>query len=226
MWRRAAFYWQVALLAYCGWVAQCPGQLLFERTTVGVPANGTDKLEAEFPFTVGPAGQVVISKLEPDCSCTVGTREKEVYQPGETGRIKLQFQVGDLSGPQTKQLLVQASDQTQPHVLTLVTNLPRTLVITPKTVYWDHASPLTEKIISFEITDKQPSIVALRAASDNPAVSASVKELVPGRKFEIRLTPSDTTKVLVAKIDIQARYEDKSERAFLCFAMVKPLPAE
>ena len=181
-------------------------------------------LVAEFPFTVGPAGSVVIGATKPDCSCTSGTLQKSVYEPGEKGVIRLEFRTTNYEGPQEKRLLVEASDQPEPHVLTLLTELPKIADVQPRSVYWDNAGPLSEKLITFESGPAQPAIASFRAASDNPKVSVVVKEVIPGRKFELRLTPADTSQVLVAKIGIQAAYENKVERTFYCFGMVKPKP--
>ena len=222
--RRGTAGWALAWLVGVGLAGNCSGQLRFERTTVSVPANGADRLVAEFPFVVGPAGPVVIGAVKPDCSCSVGTLEKNFYEPGEKGRIRLEFRAADYVGPQEKRLFVEASDQPQPHVLTLVTDLPRVADVSPKTVYWDHAAPLAGKVVTFETAAGQPLVTALRAVSDHPAVTVGVKETVPGRRFELRLTPAATTQVLVARVDFQVIYENKTERAFYCFAMVKPEP--
>ena len=221
---RATSGWALGLAACCSfaWVNPCPGQLRFETTTVSLPANGAEVMVAEFPFVVGPAGEVVIAAIKPDCSCTGATSEKNVYQPGEKGRIKLEFHTANYTGPQEKRLLVEATDQAEPHVLTLLTDLPRIFDLSPRTVYWDHAAPTTEKVITYSIADGQSPVVAFRAVCDNPAVSAIVKEVVPGRKFEVHLTPAATTEVLVAKVNLHAVSENKAERALSCFAMVKP----
>ena len=109
-------------------------------------------------------------------------------------------------------------------MLTLLTDLPRTVNITPRTVYWNHGAPLQAMVIKFEVGAGQPAVTSLQAASDHPMVTVAVKEVVPGRKFELHLTPAATTQVLVAKVNLRATYDDKTERAFTCFAMVKPQP--
>ena len=178
---------------------------------------------AEFPFNVGPAaGAVTIEAIKSDCSCTAGTLEKNAYQPGETGRIRLEFRVGDFTGWQEKRLYVEASDQAQPHVLTLLTDLPRVWDLSPRSVYWDHAGPLTEKVVTYSVEANQPRVVSFQAVSDSPSMAAVVKEVVPGRKFEVHLTPAATDAVLVAKVNLRAVAENKTERALACFAMVKP----
>ncbi len=213
-----------ALVAGLALPGVCLGQLRFERTTVQLPAKGADLLVAEFPFTVGPAGSVVIGATKPDCSCTSGTLQKNAYEPGEKGIIRLEFRTANYEGPQEKRLLVEASDQPEPHVLTLFTELPKIADVQPRSVYWDNAGPRSEKLITFESGPTQPAIASFRAASDNPTVSVLVKEVIPGRKFELHLTPTNTTEVLVAKISLQVSYENKAERTFYCFGMVKPKP--
>ena len=218
--------WCVAAVTAVGWAGRCPAQLRFEKTTVTVPSEGQETLTAEFPFEVGEAGQVTITKVEADCSCAAGLLEKKIYEPGEKGKIKLQFKVGDNAGPQEKRLAITASDQPQPHILTLLAQLPVVFDFSPRTVYWDHASALTEKVVTFQVAADHPAMVALRAESDLPAVSVSVREIVPGRKFEFHLTPAATNNVLVAKIKVVATDEKQVERTFFCFAMVKPLPQD
>lgn len=223
---RATAWWVSALVlaAHAVLAGRCPGQLRFEKEAVSVPANGSDLLVAEFPFVVGPTDPVVIGEIKPDCSCTTAALDKQIYAVGEKGRIKLEFRVGELAGPQEKRLLVSASDQAEPHVLTLLTDLPRTFNITPRTVYWDHDAALQAKVIHFEVGAGQPAVTSLRVVSDHPLVAVVVREVVAGRKFELHLTPGATTQVLVAKVDLRATYENKAERAFTCFAMVKPVP--
>lgn len=213
----------VALFLQAGLTGKCLAQLRFERTEVTVPANGAEVLTAEFPFVVGPA-DVVIGEIKADCSCSLGTLEKHVYGPGEKGSIKFEFRVGDYAGPQDKRLYVVASDQSDPHVLTLFTSLPILADITPRTVYWDHNGPLTPKLITVTAGEGQPPVTSLQAASDNPGVTVAVQEIVPGRKFALSLTPAATGEVLVAKVNLRVNFEQKGERSFYCFAMVKPLP--
>lgn len=223
MYASKAVWCAAALLLQTGLTGKCFAQLRFEKTEVTVPANGAEVLTADFPFVVGSA-DVVIGEIKADCSCSIGTLEKHVYQPGEKGSIKFEFHVGDYAGPQDKRLYVIASDQPDPHVLTLFTSLPILADITPRTVYWDHASPLTPKLITVTAGEGQPPVTSLRAVSDDRGITVAVREVVPGRKFELSLTPTATGEVLVAKVNLRVNFEQKGERSFYCFAMVKPLP--
>jgi len=65
----------------------------------------------EVPFTNEGDGTLIIKDLRASCGCTVGQLDKRVYEPGESGVIKIQFK------PQGKSNLVRQT-------VTLTTNDP------------------------------------------------------------------------------------------------------
>lgn len=200
--------------------------LLFEATTLDAkPESGATQLTVRFPFKNNGDQKVTLLSTESDCGCTTATLDKQIFQPGESGVITVNFAIGDRVGPQEKKVRVRASDQTAPHVLTFKTNIPVFARVLPQFVYWANGEAPTPKSMVFELVDTDSPIQKLTASSNNPAIKPEVRELEKGRKYEIAITPGATEKFLLATIQLTAQLGDgKPERKVQAYATIKPGP--
>ncbi len=200
--------------------------LFFEATTLDAkPESGASTLTVKFPFQNRGDQKVTLLSTESDCGCTTATLDKQIFQPGESGVITVNFAIGDRVGPQEKKVRIRASDQTEPHVLTFRTNIPMFARVQPQFVYWASGEAPTPKSMVFELVDTETPIQKLTATSNNPAIKPEVRELEKGRRYEIAITPGATEKFLLATIQLTAQLGDgKPERKMQAYATIKPGP--
>ena len=213
----------------CGlWLLVSPltvqGGLTFESSVLDVKAeSGASQLAIKFPFKNTGDQAVTLFSTESDCGCTTATLDQKIFKPGESGTITVNFAVGDRVGPQEKKVRVRASDQTEPHVLTVKTNIPVFARVLPQFVYWANGEPPTPKLMIFELVDANSPIEKLTATSNNPAIKPEVRELEKGRKYEIAITPGATEKFLLATIQLNAQLSGgKPPRLMQAYATIKP----
>lgn len=187
------------------------------------PESGATQLTVKFPFKNAGPDQVTLASTESDCGCTTATLDKQVFLPGETGVITVNFAIGDRVGPQEKKVRVRASDQSEPHVLTFKTNIPVFARVLPQFVFWANGEPATPKSMVFELVDQESPVQELTATSNNPAIKPEVRVIEKGRKFEIFITPGATEKFLLATIQLTAQLGGgKPERRLQAYATIKP----
>lgn len=201
------------------------GQIVFDKDSLEQKADsGATTVTYKFPFTVKGADKVTLFSTETDCGCTAAPLEKQIYQPGEKGEITVNFRIGDLTGVQLKKIRLRASDQSEPHVLTIKTTIPIFAKVTPQFVVWEHRSEKTPKIFNFELGPENQPIEGLTVTSNVPSMSAVVKEVEKGRKFEIIVTPSTTETFVLATFDIAAKLAGAQggARSLKAYATVKP----
>jgi len=61
-----------------------------------------DRSEHAFVFRNTSDQPVIIAALRTPCDCTTATVAKQIYAPGEEGRIDVVFEFADRTGPQTE----------------------------------------------------------------------------------------------------------------------------
>ncbi len=199
-------------------------QLVFERTEADIKAEpGAAVVPAKFTFKVAGKEKVTLFSTEADCGCTAVSLTKQIYEPGETGEIAVNFSVGDRVGPQLKHVRVRASDQTEPHVLTFKTEIPIFASVRPQFVVWSNKEDPLPKKVTFELGESSPTLEGLTASSNNPGMTPVVHEIVKGRKYEVEVTPTQTEQFFLATLQLTARLGgDKPARIVLAYATVQP----
>jgi hypothetical protein len=88
------------------------------------------------------------------CGCTVPKMDKKVYQPGESGQIEAVFTYGGRMGIQRKRITVKTSgggDQT--HLLTMVTDIPAWVKVSPRLLRWKTTEPSRAKALAVHVAN-------------------------------------------------------------------------
>lgn len=94
---------------------------------VGMIAKG-DRIDAVFQIRNTGNEDLLITKVQPTCGCTVADYDK-VIKPGEMGKIEAHVETKDLgAGPVSKLVLVETNDPNTPSAQLTVTGMIRTFV--------------------------------------------------------------------------------------------------
>lgn len=95
-------------------LAQAP-KLTFERTEHDfgkIKKNAT--VHTEFTFTNSGKSELNIRVVKPNCGCVVQKLDKYTFQPGETGKMSVDFNSAGRRGSQQKSIVIFSNDPTAP----------------------------------------------------------------------------------------------------------------
>lgn len=179
-------------------------QLKFDKTIVELSATQNDNtVKGDFTFKNDGDYPVTIKKLETSCSCTTAALDKKTYQPGESGTIKSEFTIGHHEGEVVEKYITVTTDDAkhETNQLTLRTSVPKLFDIERKFTYWKPGEAKTPKTVKIKVVAKDP-IQLISAKPESDKLSADLKEISPGREYQVTITPADTSQALTQRIDI------------------------
>jgi hypothetical protein len=179
-------------------------QLKFDKTALELSATQNDNtVKGDFTFKNDGNYPLTIKKLETSCSCTTAALDKKTYQPGESGTIKSEFTIGHHDGEVVEKFITVTTDDVkhETNQLTLRTTVPKLFDIERKFTYWKPGEAKTPKTVKIKVVAKDP-IVLTSAKPESDRLSAELKEISPGREYQVTITPADTSRALTQGIDI------------------------
>ena len=206
----------------------CPGvparaELTWKQKTVQIKADPSmGVVEARFAFTNTGAKAVEVQQVESSCGCTTAELEQRHYEPGKGGEIVARYTLGNHVGLQRKTIAVKTNDQSEPTILTLVTDIPEMIRIKPPFVTWSKGDAKTPKTMILETTDEL-SLESIELHTSNPAMHAELEPVVKGHKYQITVTPGTTDNFVFATFNIDCRFSKDLARTFHSYGTVKPI---
>jgi hypothetical protein len=165
-------------------------KLVFANTTIIVPAQWSDtEAVAVYKFQNTGPETVKITEVQPGCGCTTPSLSKDVFAPGESGEVSLQFAFGGRSGPAREDATVMTDPPSQPSIeLMLQTTIPRVLDITPLVLYWKQGEKLAPKTAEIDLAPGLP-FQKLEVGDAGPNFQVALKEIQRAAHYELMVTP-------------------------------------
>jgi uncharacterized protein DUF1573 len=187
------------------------------------PKPEDEEIESAFTFTNTGDKPLRVTGLESSCSCLEASLDKAVYQPGEKGTGKAKFKVSSFTGKNEKVLHIYTDDPgAKDVVLTAVIDVPVVVQVEPRLVEWvigDKPEPkqFTVKMIG-------PDEIHIRqVSSTREVVKAEFAEIKPGREYQITVTPTATTDIIVGAVRIETDSKiPKYQRQLAFFNILRP----
>jgi hypothetical protein len=219
----------------CCWLATCVpllAGLKFDKLKqeLDAPPDAT-LIKAEFTFVNDGKDPVTVTKADAGCSCVTAKfqGDKMVYAPGETGSLEATFDMSNFSGTAEKQIGVWQKGDAEDHpsaMLSIQVRIPVLIVAEPKTLFWDIGAPAEPKTVTLTMNHSEP-IHILEVSGANPNYTQVLKTIEDGRKYELVITPKDTSKIDIAVFHIETDCKIVRHRSQRVFCSVrKPVPAE
>jgi hypothetical protein len=175
---------------------------VLEQSIATAPFQETQDVEFEFKNT--GSKPVAILDLQTNCDCLEATGDKGTYAPGETGRIKARFTLGDHAGLYERVITVVTDDADAPTRLKLKIVVPEVFAITPRSVQW----PLNHAV-TVQTVDLTPApgleLNFTDAQATNKAFTASLEVVQPGKRYRIAIQPRSTAEPASAAIRVFGR---------------------
>ncbi|MBK1883523.1 DUF1573 domain-containing protein [Luteolibacter pohnpeiensis] len=207
----------VAVL-FCGilWVGFAEAaELKFEQPNqVIVTEYGQKETVVDFTFTNLSEYTETIEGVTTGCSCssTELLDKKMEYAPGETGTIQVHIDVSGIVGESTKYLEVYlvGDDVAKPSAsLSVKISKPELISLKPKTLKWAVGAELEPKTIEISVLDGQ-EVNLDEFILDSETFVGKLNEIKKGRKYELIVTPTDTSRapkmgVILLKTDSKVR---------------------
>lgn len=184
------------------------------------PSPGETQVVANFPFTNTGAKPVKIKEVHTSCGCTTVKLDKEVYEPGEKGKITAVFDVGGRVGEQKKTIYVATTAPKEPElVLTFTAFIPKILEIEPIFLNWQAGEELKPKIVNIKVLGDYP-VTSLELTSTSPNMTAEVKHENGSRDFQVIVTPKKTDAALSAGIELKPDFPKDPPKYFHIYTRV------
>ena len=209
------------ILTLCAMPHRAVADLDFASTHLTIQADpAQDELPVQFTFQAEGAMATEITEVQTTCGCLKAKADKQIYQPGEKGVIDCIFSVGSFEGEHIKSIYVITADKEKSRIpLKVTVNVPQLFEIKPQVQKWKVGEEPKPKTVSFKVLHKDPiEIVSL--SSSRSAFTADFKEIKKGRKYEITLTPSDTSKPMLGALSIVTNCAIERHRKKLVFFSV------
>ncbi len=212
--------------------AQAAGLEFTEMLKEVNPAVDVSSVTTEFNFTNKGQKPVTITKADPSCDCLKVqiSGGKLKYAPGESGVIRITFDLGNSSGTvdKTMPIFLDADPEDKPSVvLTVRAHIPVLVGVEPKTVRWelggDKLDPQTIRIRM--AGDKPIRVTGIKPTSD--VFSYELKMLEEGKKYDVIVTPLSLKVPGISIIRIETDCEVSKHRIQQAFATIsKPTASQ
>lgn len=178
--------------------------LVFEKTTIDLsPELGATSAVGVFKYENKGDTPVHIKAVRPSCGCTTAALAKNDVAPGEKGEIKATFNVGTMTGIQTKTITVETDDPKTPQtVLTFKATIAQVLEVQPTFVFWQANEPAQPKTIIAKAA-KSVTVKNIDVVSSSGDFTTKVENGSTPGEFRIQVQPKDTSKPVNANLTIK-----------------------
>lgn len=209
-------------------VAGCAGAAGLEFSQpikdVHAPADVATVTES-FEFKNHGDKPVTIAKADPTCSCLKIeiSDGKLKYGPGESGVVRVTFEMGNFSGVVEKMVAIWLDDDPADKPSRFVTvrvHIPVLMAIEPKTVKWDVGSDAAPQTIQIRMAEGQMiHVTGVKSSSD--LFSTEIRTLEQGKKYDLLVTPKKMTGPGLSVIRIETDCAVSKHRTQQAFAVVR-----
>ncbi len=212
------------------WLAAClplaAGTLKFEQTKKEVTVGNDDKtVTVDFDFKNEGASDASIEKYDAGCPCaTVGVKDsKMTYKPGETGTVRIVFDLGMVPGTMDKAVAIYLKGDPINHPSVTLTShivVPSLVEVEPKSLMWDVGSKLEPKTVTVTMKHSEPIKIVSMSGAD-PRFKQELKTIEEGKKYEVVITPASTEKVGMGVVHLETDCKIDRHRSQRVFMVVR-----
>ena len=199
-------------------------QLTFEKTEASLSMTASqDSTTVVFPFENKSGEEIKIVEVRPTCSCITASADKTAYPPGAKGEVRAVLKVGSATGTIRKSINVSTTTGETKHPtqkLQLSAEVPEVIKITPTMLEWDIGEDPKPKKLTFEVGfDETIRIRTVKSSRDN--FDVEVIPIEEGKKYELQLTPTDTSAPMLGVLNIETDSQVAKLRKKLAFFSIK-----
>lgn len=184
--------------------ASMQASLVFEKTQLELnPEMGATSAVAVFKYENKGDTPIHIKAVKPSCGCTTAALAKNDVAPGEKGEISATFNIGTMTGVQTKTVTVETDDPKAPQtILSFKATIAQILELQPTFVFWQANEPAQPKTIVAK-AGKGVYLKKIDVVSSSGDFTAKVEPSSAPGEFRIQVQPKDTSKPVNASLTIK-----------------------
>jgi hypothetical protein len=223
---RQSVHLLIAILAAFATITAIPttaAPLQWQETTVSIDAPPlAESVEAVFQFTNTTSRPVTIAEVHSSCGCTVPRLDQKIYVPGESGKIRAVFTLGERIGLQEKVIMVTTAEpDVSSTALTLRVAIPTLFEVTPYFVIWNLDEAPTPKSVKLRLT--APDVlrfgsVASRHTNFDATTSPAADD---PNMLAVSITPRSTAQATNGGVEITLTAPDGRSRLITIYAMIR-----
>lgn len=145
----------------------------------------------DFVFTNAGNAVLEILDVKPSCGCTTAGQWDKRVEPGQTGKIPLQFNSTGFSGAISKMATITCNDPAQPNlVLQLRATVWRPIEVNPPSAFFNVSSEAaTDEVRVIRIVNHtEAPLVLSDLECTNKAFRAELATVKPDKEFEVRVS--------------------------------------
>lgn len=173
----------------------------WDQSTISLKAAPADqRAEAAFVFTNTSAAPIEVKKVSTSCGCTTAKLAKQVYEPGEKGELKVNFEFSGRKGVQEKSIIVQTGDSGT-SVLTFRVEIPDSIAWSPKELVWKAGEAPEAKFFELKILQEGAEIKAARALGNAFRASLDAQEQPGGMR--VKVSPLSTERPVRGTVRVE-----------------------
>ena len=153
--------------------------------------KANDPLRFDFVFTNTGKATLEVTDVRPQCGCTTASPWDRKVEPGQTGKIPIQFNPGNFSGTVSKSITVTCNDSVQSvQTLQLTATIWRPVDIQPAYLYFTGVEgESTNDVKMARIVSNLDEPLTLQAPEcPNPRFKAELSTVKPGKEFDLKVT--------------------------------------
>jgi hypothetical protein len=175
--------------------------LQWDTTAVTLqPTPDQSSVEAVFPFKNTGPDPVSILSLDASCSCLTPNSVTGAYESGQSGVLKVRFNIGSKLGTIVEHVIVHTTDKANEKVnLRLTINIPVIFRIEPEFLMWETGAPAdTREAYFYDFTGKgiKPTVVYSVDANFTAVIVPDPDQ----HRYIIRVTPASTETEIGAQV--------------------------
>ena len=186
-------------------------------------ASDAKSVVVPYEFSNKTDRTITIKRYDSACSCLSAKIKggKLAYEPGESGEIRVTFELGTFSGLVEKTVLLwttEDEDEKPSSVLSVVLDIPVLFEVNPKTVFWEQHGEDQPQVIKLKVNNAEP-IHILEHSATNKNFQYELNTIKDGREYELVVTPKDVSVPAFGMIKLTTdssipRY--RRQMAFVC----------
>lgn len=124
-----------------------------------------------FHFTNTGRDPLIIGEVKSTCGCTVPDIVKKVYQPGESGEIKVEYNPHNKRGHDSRSITVQTNDASQQSVkLTIKAHVKQLLILDPTMLQFGQVDKQKSKTMEIWVAGRTEDFKVTHATTNMPEV--------------------------------------------------------
>jgi hypothetical protein len=153
--------------------------------------NSGEVVRHDFVFTNTGTSTLDITDVRPGCGCTTAGEWSRRVDPGQSGRIPLQFNSNGFGGEVTKSATVACNDPAQTNIiLQIIGTVWEPIEVIPSMVVFNLSSDdqTNETMVVRIVNNLEEPLTLSDLQSTNRSFRAELKTIRPGKEFGLHIT--------------------------------------